>query len=198
MRKFILLIAILATSLLAQSSLLLGAENQKRAYIGYEHNHAFGFFIKNTVFKQDLDLQQVEFNPYARFNYSPTLSFKVNPFYGMRYDADFYYLGSRFLMDWSRFQYLQLKLEITPYYHNRGKYATLYKSQVQSFILPSVGIVAGAKNIPEYNQIEERFFGGLIIRDSHSEITSTISIPDHFENTHLIRFNISFIHSVDL
>ncbi len=198
MRKFVVLIAILVTSLMAHPRIFLGAENQKRVYIGYEHNRTFGFFIKNTVFKQDLELQQVEINPYVHLNFSPTLSLGINPFFGTRYDSDFYYFGSRFSVDWFRFQYFQLKMELDPYYHSREKYATLYETQIRSFIFPSVGIVAGARNIPEYNQIDERAFGGLIIRDSHSEITTTITVPYHFDDSHLIRFNISFIHTIDL
>lgn len=198
MKKAALFIILLGISAFAQNSLFFGAENQRRVYLGYEHNQLFGFFIKNSIFKQDVDLQQVEFNPYVNYNHSPALSFRVNPYFGMRYDTDFYYLGSRFSMDWSRFRFFQLKTEISPHYHSRHKYTTLYESQIQSFILPSVGLALGAKNKPEYNLVEKRIFGGLVFKDAHTQIEATISTPYNLEDTHLTRFNISFHHALDL
>ncbi len=198
MRKFLFLIILVAAFSWAQSTFFLGAENQHRVYIGYEHKQFIGLFVKNTLFKQDLNLQQIEFNPYINLGYSPSLSFKVNPYFGMRYDSDFYYLGAHLSMDWSNYQYFQLKTEISPYFHKRTKYATIYTSQIQSFILPSIGLVLGAKNNPEYNLIEERMFGGLIIRDTQSLIEATISTPYKLEETHLTRFNISFHHAINL
>ena len=198
MKKIVLFIILLGVSAFAQHSLFFGVEDQRRAYLGYEYKQTFGFFIKNSIFKQDVELQQVEFNPYVNYNFSPALSFRINPYFGMRFDTDFYYLGSWFTMDWSRFRYFQLKTEFSPYYHSRHKYTTLYESQVRSFILPSVGIVLGAKHRPEYNLVEKRIFGGLVFKDAHTQIEATISTPYNLDDTHLTRFNISFRHAIDL
>lgn len=198
MRKLLLLLIISTTCIFAQSKIFLGAECLKRVYIGYVHNQFFGLFIKHSIFKQDLDLQQVEFNPYMNYSFSQALSFRINPYFGMRYDTDFYYLGARFSADWTRFRYFQLKTEFSPHYHSRDGYTTLFESQIRSFILPSVGLALGAKNKPEYNRVEKRIFGGLVIKDSHSQIEATISTPYNLDDTQLTRFNISFQHAIDL
>ena len=198
MRKLLLLLIISTTCIFAQSKIFLGAECLKRVYIGYVHNQFFGLFIKHSIFKQDLDLQQVEFNPYMNFSFSQMLSFRINPFFGTRYGTDFYYLGSRISMDWTRFRHFQLRAEFSPYYHSKNKYSTLFESQIRSFILPSVGIVLGAKNKPEYNLVEKRLFGGLVFKDTHSQIEATMSTPYNLDDTHLTRFNISFQHEIDL
>ena len=198
MRKILLLLSILTAYSFSQSTVFVGAENQKRVYIGYEYDHFLGFFVKNTVFKQDLDLQQVEFNPYIKCRPFPSLSFKVNPYFGTRYDSDFYYAGSRFSLDWSKYRFFQFKTEAGPYYHSRNKYSTLYTTQIQTFLLPSLGLAAGVKNTPEYNLVEKRMFGGIVIKDTHSQIETTLSAPYNHKDSHLIRFNISFHHDIHL
>lgn len=198
MKKILLLTCVLMTYSFSQSIIFLGAENQKRVYIGYDYDQFLGFFVKNTVFKQDLDLQQVEINPYINYRPFPSISIRFNPYFGTRYNSDFYFAGSRFSLNWSKYHFFQFKTEAGPYYHSRNKYSTLYTTQIQTFLLPNLGLAVGVKNTPEYNLIEKRMFGGVVIKDTHSQIETTLSAPYSHKDSHLIRFNISFHHNIHL
>jgi hypothetical protein len=115
---------------------------------------------------------------------------------GMQYDMDYYDYGGELSLLWAPHAYFQIKARYRPFYDSDLGTRYGYLIQLQSFPFEDVGFYAGFKNMPDYRNVERRFFGGMLFDVGRLGVYSEISTPVHgsFEWT---RVQLNFIYRYD-
>jgi len=195
MRKFALIFLLFPLVVLASDVYYgLGLRNSKYASISIEQKNGWGIAVENSLFAQDLNFQYVRFAPF--YNFTAPLGFngRYVLYGGFRYDQNFYDIGAMLSVNWEALKkYLQVQGVFQPYYDSDLGQKNGYSVGIQSILLQEVGLIAGIKNLPEYRDTEQRFFGGLVFCLPHMTVIPEISTParGHIQTT---RFSVSFLY----
>ena len=196
MRKIQCFIMLLLTvSLYANDSFsyLLGMRNDRYAFVGVEYVSRFGLAVENSMYTMGTEKQYIRFAPYYRWNIDDSFEGCYALYYGMRYDQDYFDVGARVDVLWQRYRYLQIGGTWMPFYDSFLKGLMGYQMYVQSFPLKEIGVFAGAKNLPDFRDVERRFIGGLVFESGRLCVRPELSVPMTRE-THLTRVSIFFVY----
>jgi hypothetical protein len=111
----------------------------------------------------------------------------------MRYDQDYYDVGARLDVLWQSYRYLQVGGTLMPFYDSSLKGLVGYQAYVQSFLLKEIGVFVGAKNLPDFRNVERRYMAGLEIESGNLIVRPELSFPMNGE-THLSRVSLFFVY----
>ncbi len=176
------------------SAYFLGMQNSKYAYVGMRPYDHWGVLYKNSVFVQDLEFQYGRLAVFYSFSAPFNLSGECFFFGGMRFNRDYYDVGSELDVRYALHpRYLVLRGILQPRYDSEIGRMIGYFISGRTKPLEEVGLQAGVKNLPEYRDVERRVFAGLVFESGHLKVEPEISIPFEMklENT---RVAISFIY----
>jgi len=196
MRKLILIAVLLCSVNLSANgsfSYLMGMRNNRYVFAGVEYAARFGIAVENSVFTQGTEKQYIRVAPYYRWNLGEWLVGRYALYTGMRYDRDYYDVGTRLDVLWQHYRYLQVGGTLMPFYDSSLKGLVGYQAYVQSFLLKEIGVFAGAKNLPDFRNVERRFMGGLVFESGNLCIRPEVSVPMN-GGTHLSRVSLFFVY----
>jgi hypothetical protein len=111
----------------------------------------------------------------------------------MRYDQDYYDVGARLDVLWQSYRYLQVGGTLMPFYDSSLKGLVGYQAYVQSFLLKEIGVFVGAKNLPDFRNVERRYMAGLEIESGNLIVRPELSFPMN-GGTHLSRVSLFFVY----
>ena len=171
----------------------LGLRSSKYAIAGIEGKH-FGFVGENSLFIEDDHLQ------YARGILFYTFVFPLNfkgyyaVYGGSRYNHDYYDYGAGIQLEWNPITRLfQVGVLFQPFYDSDLKTKYGYKTWIQSVFFDDIGLFGGIKNLPDFRNTEERFFGGVIFDLDKLKLCPEISRPTD-GSFYTTRITINFIY----
>lgn len=196
MRKVILVALLLCyVNLFANDSFsyLIGMRNNRYVFAGVEYVARFGIAVENSVFTQGTEKQYVRVAPYYRWSLGEGLVGSYALYTGMRYDRDYYDVGARVDVLWHHYRYLQVVGTLMPFYDSFLKGLVGYQAYAQTFPLKEIGVFAGAKNLPDFRDVERRFMGGLVFESGRLCVRPELSVPMTGE-THLTRVSLFFVY----
>lgn len=192
---FVLLICLFfGNSFAKENELFAGMRNERYAFIGVQTKYRFGLALENSVLVQKPKIQYIRLAPYyfQEFPFGLNLSYVL--YAGMRYDFDFYDLGTRISADYSILsERLQVFGSFQVFYDSDLGTELTYLAGTRLFFLPEVGFQLCIKNMPEYRKPEHRMAGGLIFRTDRISVLPEISTPLDGQSP-LTRVSVSFIY----
>ena len=174
-------------------SYLMGMRNNRYVFAGVEYAARFGIAVENSVFTQGTEKQYIRVAPYYRWNLGEGLVGSYALYTGMRYDRDYYDIGARLDVLWQSYRYLQVGGTLMPFYDSSLKGLVGYQAYVQSFLLKEIGVFVGAKNLPDFRNVERRFMGGLVFESGNLIVRPELSFPMNGK-THLSRVSLFFVY----
>ena len=174
-------------------SYLLGMRNNHYVFVGVEYASRFGIAVENSVFTQGMEKQYVRVEPFYRWNLGEGLVGNYALYAGMRYDQDYYDVGARLDVLWQSYRYLQVGGTLMPFYDSSLKGLVGYQAYVQSFLLKEIGVFVGAKNLPDFRNVERRYMAGLEIESGNLSVRPEVSVPMN-GGTHLSRVSLFFVY----
>lgn len=174
-------------------SYLMGMRNNRYVFAGVEYAARFGIAVENSVFTQGTEKQYIRVEPFYRWNLGEGLVGNYALYAGMRYDQDYYDVGARLDVLWQHYRYLQVGGSLMPFYDSSLKGLVGYQAYVQSFLLKEIGVFVGAKNLPDFRNVERRYMAGLEIESGNLSVRPEVSVPMNGE-THLSRVSLFFVY----
>ena len=197
-RIILFILALLAFSSAQGSSYFLGLRNSKYALIGVESKYHVGMAVENSLFIDDMHLQYAQLALF--YNFSLPFSFKGHyaVYGGSRYNQDFYDYGARIQLEWEPIRRLfQIGGAFQPFYDSDLERKYGYKVWAQSVFFDDVGIYGGIKNIPDFRDTENRFFGGVVFDLPKLKLYPEVSKPIN-GSFYTTRITVSFIYESNL
>lgn len=185
----------LVVSLYANNSFsfLMGMRNDRYVFVGVEYASRFGLAVENSMFTQGTEKQYIRVSPFYRWNIDDSFEGSYALYYGMRYDRDYFDVGARVDVLWRHYRYLQVGGTLMPFYDSFLKGLVGYQAYAQTFPLKEIGVFAGAKNLPDFRDVERRFMGGLVFESGRLCVRPELSVPMTGE-THLTRVSLFFVY----
>ena len=172
----------------------LGMQNSKYAYVGVRPFKHWGVLYKNSVFAQDVELQYGRLAVFSVFSSNINLSGEYFFFGGMRFNGDYYDVGSELDLRYTLYsRYLILRGVLQPRYDSEIGRMLGYSISAQTMPLEEIGLLAGFKNLPEYRDVERRVFVGLAFESGHLKVEPELSVPLEMDMERT-RVSISFIY----
>ncbi len=188
----VILLFLLGLSFAQESTYMLGIKNSKYAYMGFQPFKHWGGVYVNSLFSQDVELQYGRLAVFYVFETSFNLRGYYVFFSGMRYNMDYYDLGSELDVEYDvASKYLQLNGVLQPRYDSDIKEMIGYSLALKTLPFEEIGLLVGIRNLPEYRDTERRVFIGGTFETTHLKIVPEISFPLSKE-TELMRVTISF------
>lgn len=195
-KLFAVLLFLLIEPVFANSNFayLLGMRNNRYAFMGIEYSGKVGMVVENSLFTQGVEKQYIRLAPYYRWNIGKYFEGSYIFFVGMRYDGNYYDLGSRLDFLWLPFYYFQIGGSLMPYYDSVLKRKIGYKAYAQSFVFQDVGLFIGVKNLPDFRETENRYIGGIVIKSGRIWVKPELSVPMS-RDSHLTRVSVFFVYN---
>lgn len=195
MKKFLFFLLLLAQISFSQElTYYLGMRSSKYAYIGVQPFKHWGVVYENSLFAQDMNLQYGRISLIYSFDIPFGLKGYYSFFYGMRYNNDYYDLGTVLNCEaalYSRFLWVNGVLQ--PRYDSDIKGMLGYSLSLKMMFFRDIGLTAGIKNLPEYRNVERRFFAGFVFETDHLKVMPEISTPLSIE-METTRVSVSFVY----
>lgn len=190
----VLLLVAFSFAALDSTALVAGMRSNRYAFVGFQTKENFGVAFENSVQTQSPKKQYARLAAFYVFDLPFNIHSNYAVYGGMRYDKEFYDVGTRVELLWKAHErYLQLNGVWQPFYDSDYGRNFGYLVGVRSFVLPEVGVVANFKNIPEYRDVERRVSFGLVFETDHLSVMPEISIPVDGQNP-LTRVFVSFVY----
>jgi len=189
-----ILLLLCGMSYARESTYFLGMQNSKYAYVGMRPYENWGLLYKNSIFAQDVELQYGRIAVFYSFFLSNDLSGKCFFFGGMRFNGDYYDVGSELELKYTLHpRYLISRGVLQPRYDSEIGRMLGYSISVQTKPFEEIALFAGFKNLPEYRDVERRVFVGLVFESGHLKVEPEISLPLEMDMERT-RVTISFIY----
>ena len=196
MRKSsIILLFASATFLFANNLFFTGMRNQRFLYVGAQHG-SYGVAYEQSMFNQDPEQQYGRIGLFAEYSLPLSVTLWYILYGGMRYDLDYYDYGGEIFLLWTPRAYFQIRGQYRPFYDSDLGVRHGFLVLLQSFPFEDVGFYVGFKNMPDYRNVERRFFGGVLFDVGRLLVYPEISTPvrGSFEWT---RVNLNFVYRCD-
>lgn len=195
MKKIFLIILVFSFPIYATGvQYSLGLKYSKYGSVGIGFDDKWGVSIENSIFVEYLKFQYVRLNVFYRFK----APFDMSGFYalytGMRYNRDYFDVGGILYLQKKFFDNrVSIRGLFQPCYDSDLKRQYGYLGEAQVKIFSEVGIVGGIKNIAEYRENEQRFYGGLFFDLPHMYVRPEISVPANMKMS-TARVSVSFFY----
>lgn len=179
----------------ASQSFFVGMRNQRFLFAGAQRG-SYGVLVEQTVYNQDPELQHGRIGAYAEYMLPGSMTLWYYLYGGMQYDLDFYDYGGGLSLLWAPRNFFQVKGYYQPFYDSDYQLKYGYLLQLQSYPFEDVGFYAGIKNMPDYRNVERRYFGGMFFDVGRLSVSPELSTPIHgsFEWT---RIQVNFVYRYD-
>ena len=196
MRKLVVVLLMFsATLLFANNQFFMGMRNQRFLFAGVQHG-SYGVAYEQSLFNQDPEQQHGCLGLFAEYSLPLSMKLWYVLYGGMQYDMDYYDYGGELSLLWAPHAYFQIKARYRPFYDSDLGTHYGYLVQLQSAPFEDVGFYVGFKNMPDYRNVERRFFGGMLFEVGRLGVYPEISTPVHgsFE---WARVQLNFIYRYD-
>ena len=196
MRKVAICLLLTATVVFSASqSFFVGMRNQRFLFVGAQWG-SYGVLVEQSMYNQDPELQHGQIGVYAEYMLPCSMTLWYFLYGGMQYDLDFYEYGGELALLWAPQKFFQVKGRYRPFYDSDYQLKYGYLLQLQSYPFEEVGFYAGIKNMPDYRNVERRYFGGILFDVGRLSVSPEFSTPIHgsFEWT---RIHVNFIYRYD-
>lgn len=191
-KNIVFLLVASVTLLFANSSFFTGMRNQRFMFVGVQHG-SYGAAYEQSVFNQDPEQQHGKIGLFAEYSLPLSMTLWYILYGGMQYDLDYYDYGGEVSMLWTFRTCAQIRVRYRPFYDSDLGVHQGYLLQLQLSPFEDVGFYVGLKNMPDYRDVERRFFGGVMFDVGRLGVYPEVSTPVHgsFEWT---RVNLNFVY----
>ena len=173
----------------------LGMRNDRYGFAGLSFQNKFGVALENSLLIQKSSLQYIRGALFYQFETPYFISGSYTLFSGMRYNQDFYDIGTRLALQFQPFERFRLSGILQPFYDSDFGLNTAYFIAPEVRLLKDISAFVAFKNLPEYRHLERRFSLGLVLGTEHLNVKPEISKPLKKENRNaLTRVSVSFIY----
>ncbi|MBR5413425.1 MAG: hypothetical protein IK114_10370 [Fibrobacter sp.] len=194
-KAFICLLLAVVSAFPVDGEFFVGMRNQRFLFTGLQHG-PYGVVYEQSLLNQDPEQQHGRLWLYAEYSLPLSVTLWYALYGEMQYDLDYYEYGGELALQWAPKKFFQLKVCYRPFYDSDYlvKHGYLLKLYSQPF--KDVGFFVGVKNMPDYRNVERRFFGGALFDVGRLVVYPEISTPVHgsFEWT---RVNLNFVYRYD-